>query len=202
MQSTSQGPDQQPSTQQNSNKEILVIPYAKTGDQYNLPDDVLAGVWRKLFEQNLLKTLFYDGSVADVDAFIQMMKRPSNLPCLAYDGELLGIAWLNDIAKNRALAHFCFFKEAWGRKSLKSGKKIIDYWFDLNDQNGEPIFKVLIGNTPTFNRQALKFISKLGFDIIGEIPHVGAISYLEGSARPWVQRAAEKKHPHPDHKQP
>jgi L-amino acid N-acyltransferase YncA len=175
----SQGMGQQQSTQQNSS-EILVIPYADTGGNvYNLPDNVIIGVYRKIVEQNLLDKVFYDGSIKTVEQFLAMMKLKSNLPVLAYNGELLGLAWLNDIAKDRALAHFVMFKEAWGKHTKEVGNKILDYYFSMENDQGENIFKVLIGNTPAWNKAALRYIKQLGFSVIGEIPHVGKISYLE-----------------------
>ena len=174
----SQVAEKQQSTQQNSN-EILLIPFAKVGDHYNLQDNVLISIWNKIIAQKLLNKVFYDGSITSAKQFVDMMKHPSNLPVIAYNGEILGFGWLNDMAKNRALAHFCMFREAWGKHTLEIGHKFLDYWFSL-EQNGEPLFRVLVGNTPPWNKPAVSFIQRLGFKIVGEIPYVGMISYIEG----------------------
>lgn len=77
------------------------------------------------------------------------------------------------------------FREAWGLNTIEIGFKILDYFYDM-EHNGEKLFKVLIGNTPPSNKAALAYIKKLGFDVIGEIPYVGKISYQEASA--YVQK--------------
>lgn len=170
--------DSLPYTRQNSNN-IQIIPYAPMAeDVYNIPDDAIAGVWQKCVEQKLNNIVFHDGSVKSEKDFIATMKRNGNLPAFAYDGNVLGFAWLNDIAKNRAVGHFCMFRETWGYQSLEIGKRFIEYWFSMKDK-GRPIFDVIIGNTPPENKKAIGYIKRLGFEVVGHIPYVGVISYKE-----------------------
>ena len=58
------------------------------------------------------------------------------------------------------------------------GFRLLDYWFSFPGDEG-PLFDVLIGNIPARNRLAIKYIKKLGFVELGEIPHMaddGAMS--------------------------
>lgn len=178
----SQVQEQSQYTQQSSSEQgALILPYAAIGGVRNLPDNVILAVYKKMKEQGLVDTVFHDGSVSCADQFLKMMQNDKNLPLIAHDNSgILGIAWLNDIAGNRALGHFCFFKEAWGKKSKNVGNKILEYWFSLQFK-GKPIFDVIIGNTPSSNKHALSFIKKIGFTIVGEIPHVGFVSYVENN---------------------
>lgn len=162
-----------------SSNNINLWPYSKVNDKWTLDDEVLLLLFQKIKAQGLEKVLFYDGSVKDWQSFIAMMKSKDVTPVIPYDDTgILGIAWLTSGHNDWAFGHFCMLKETWGKKSLKVGRLILKYWFSLSI-NDKAIFKTIIGITPPNNEKALKYIEKIGFNLLGEIPHVGVISFSE-----------------------
>ena len=160
-----------------SSNNIKLWPFSKVDDEWTLNDEALFFLYEKIKSQGLDKVVFYDGSVNNWMEFIAMMKSKEVTPVIAYDDTgVLGMAWLTAGHNEWAFGHFCMLKESWGKKSLKIGKVIMRYWFSLklNDKN---IFKTIIGITPPKNEKALKYIQKIGFNLLGEIPNVGVISF-------------------------
>lgn len=152
---------------------IQVIPYALTEKGYPIDDQVLSLIWKQIVNEGLDKKVFPDNSISTVADFLGLMKDTRNIPVFAFDGKLLGLAWLNSVHDKHALAHFCMMREAWGKKTLQVGQEILKYW------NSFDVLDVIIGNTPSDNKLAIKYIQKLGFTVIGEIPTIGKVSYLE-----------------------
>lgn len=95
-----------------------------------------------------------------------------------------GFAWFNEVSDNHCTGHFCFFKETWGKSAFRLAEAVLRYWFAMPNSVGAPLFDVIIGRTPSENRLAVRFIRKLGFVVVGEIPKIAngeplTVSYLE-----------------------
>ena len=166
--------DQQQFTQPNQN-EIKLVPYVQLDGHYPSEDgwilstDFMASIFDKIVDQGLLKTTFWEGSIADSGQFISMAKSPHNHMVLLFEGQnCVGLAWLSAVATNYAFGHFCLFKEIWGR-SVNIGKTCIDYWFSWPGEGG-PLLDVIVGIVPGFNHRGHKYVESLGFTRLGVIP--------------------------------
>ncbi len=99
-----------------------------------------------------------------------MMQNESNYPCgLVHNGNLVGFAWLNNLAGNTAYAHFAFAREGWGHHADELGHEVIKYWLSWPGEDG-PLIEFIIGIIPGFNRFAQKFVERLGFTRSGSVP--------------------------------
>lgn len=151
---------------------ISVVPYVEINGQRTIPDDVVRKVFWKLKDDGTLKVVFYEGLVKSEDDLLKLLKNPHNYPCFVFvNDDLRGLAWFNDLHDGYATAHFCVFKESWGRESLEMGKKVLDYWWSFPKGDG-PLLDLLLGVTPSKYSHALRFVSQLGFKAIGEVPRI------------------------------
>jgi len=160
--------DQQPSTQQSQSK-IKLVPYVSLDGEWTLSDDFIDAVFLKMVDQGLLKTVFWEGHVTNLNHFLALMKSPNNHPVFFFDNKTcVGFAWLSSVAGNYAFTHFCLFKDVWG-KAVEVGLNAVDYWFSWPGTDG-PLLDVLIGIMPGFNKRAHKYVDKLGWTKLGQIP--------------------------------
>jgi len=72
------------------------------------------------------------------------------------------------VTSNYAFAHFCMFREVWGR-AIEIGKTGVDYWFSWPGTDG-PLLDVIVGIMPGFNHRAHKYVENLGWTRLGVIP--------------------------------
>lgn len=152
---------------------IDILPYVRMENGPSVPDETVRAVYQKIKLDGTFDTVFYDGSVRSEDEFFGLLRSPENYPIfILVDGVIGGVAWFNDLFRNRATAHFCGFKEVWGKHSVEMGKAALDYWFSFTKKDGSPMLDVILGVTPSEFKHAIKFIQSLGFKIIGEVPKV------------------------------
>lgn len=119
-----------------------------------------------MVEEGAYQRVFYDGTIAP-EKFVETMQKPSNVVVFFFDHfEPLGLAWLNGLNGSTAFAHFCGLKSARGR-SVEIGRAALGYWM----QNFK-FLRVILGLTPSNNRLAVRFIERIGFSVMGEIPGV------------------------------
>lgn len=129
----------------------------------------MLSIFDKIVDQGLLKTTFWEGTIDNAGAFFGMVKNPNNQVVLFFEDETcVGLAWLSAVTSNYAFAHFCFFREIWGR-SVKIGQTGVDYWFSWPGDDGR-LLDVIIGIMPGFNKRAHKYVEKLGWIRLGQIP--------------------------------
>ncbi|MDD5189447.1 MAG: hypothetical protein PHE50_00210 [Dehalococcoidales bacterium] len=163
---------------QNSNNlqiehDIKIVPYVKIDGMFSIPDEWSISVFNKIKKDGLFEKVFYDGEVRTQEDFLNLLKSPVNYPIfILVDGILLCLAWINDLHSNHATVHFYTFKESWGRHSMAMGQKAIEYWFNFKKEDGSNRFDVLLGITPSEYKSVHRFIEKIGFTILGEVPKV------------------------------
>lgn len=151
---------------------ITLIPYVYMDGSWTATDEVMATIYKTLRDDGTFETVFYDGLINDADDFIEMMQSRNNLPVIVLmDDDISGVAWLNSISDNRAFAHFAFFKKIWG-KTEEVGQSLLEYWLDIPNSEGGKLFDILMGLVPSFNERAHKFVERVGFKRLGEIPHL------------------------------
>lgn len=121
-------------------------------------------------EEGTFQSVFYDGRIRTPEDFLEIMKKPANLPVFVFRGlDLIGVAWLNGLSGAHGFAHFCMLKGSWGRDSVKACQLFLEYWMSFMS-GGEPVFHVLLGVIQKTNARAIRFVEKLGFVRLGAIP--------------------------------
>jgi hypothetical protein len=150
-----------------SSNEVQLVPYARLEDGWSLPDEFLYSLAIQMVREGTFHHVFYDGTITSPEAFLETMQKPANVPVFFFDGsEPLGFAWLNGLSGNLAFAHFGGLKSARGR-SVKIGQLAVKYWM-----TNFKFLSVILGITPQPNRLAVRFIERIGFTVLGEIPGV------------------------------
>lgn len=131
-----------------------------------MPDGFLLQFAVRLAEENVFQQVFYNGHLKSPGEFLEFMKRPANLPVFFFDGtEPLGVAWLNGLDGVLAFGHFAAMKNARG-STLELGEMVLRYWMSWG------LFNTILGVIPAWNVLAVRFIQRLGFKVLGEIPEV------------------------------
>jgi len=150
-----------------SSSEIQLVPYANVEGEWSLPDEFLLSLAVQMMREHSFHILFYDGTITTPEQFMEAMKKPANAPVFFFDGtEPLGFAWLNGFSGGLAFAHFCGLRAARGR-SVQVGLLALQYWM-----TAFVWLRVILGITPSNNRMAVRFVQKIGFTPLGEIPGV------------------------------
>lgn len=171
---------------------ITLLAYARMPDgKVTLSDDFLMAFYERARRDGIVQAVWGD-KVQSPEQFVAFMRAaisdpPTILPILAFEGmEAVGLAWLADVGPVNAFAHFVMLKSTWGRTSQQIAREILAHWFSWQHPDGRPLLRVIIGSTPADNVPAIGFIRRLGFTIVGEIPHLidgeraAVISYLSG----------------------
>lgn len=152
--------------------ELSLIPFAKVGDEWMLPESVLQMIAHTAHAEGRLQTVFVEGGVSTPHDLVTMFKNPRNLPVFVFKGlECVGFGWLNGAAGNRAFAHFCMLNAARGFTAIHAFRLMLDYWTALNNGGG-PIFDTLIGLIPKANERAVEFAERAGCVRVGVIPEM------------------------------
>ena len=151
----------------------MILPYVQQNGAWSLNDTFMKSVFLKMQKHKLDTTVFYDGHVTHPSDFVMFAKRPQNVFNIHYDQErgCTGIAWMNDIGINSAFGHFCCFPEIWGGEGVIAMKENVDYWFDMK-LDDKPILDVIMGRVPLWNKRAIKFVEKMGFEKIGTVAQI------------------------------
>lgn len=122
----------------------------------------MVAVFERMKSEGLIPVIFHAIPMRNAGDFLALMKNPVNLPVFALSNtECIAFAWLNNITTNSAYGHFCHFKN--DIDPVEIGKVITKHWFKF------PI-DIVLGSIPAFNMRAVKFMQKLGYVVVGEVP--------------------------------
>lgn len=163
---------------------VFLIPYVEINGSRLISDSVIFEFWKQAVMEGAPTLLFGSKEFSEA-LFIQMLKSPTTLPVFIFrtgEAKPVGVGWLNYVAESHAFSHFFFLKETWGKESIPMGLALTRYWLNL----GDPPAKVLLGNIPSINRHAIRFVQKLGWKVVGEVPHMAkgkamTITYAEAN---------------------
>lgn len=151
---------------------IQVIGYAEINGVRTFPDEVLTAFYRQMVEERTLDVVFSDGTMTEEAEFLRFAKRPENILAFGIaDKQIMCMAWLNGCCGNHAFAHYAMLKTAWGKRTAEIAAAFFDYWFSFQT-DGKPLIEVLMGQTPEWNRQGIKFIQRIGWNVLGTIPRI------------------------------
>ena len=149
---------------------IQLVPYVYVNGNWTAEDESIRDLFRTMVADGTINTVFYEGGMDSPEKLLALLKSPNNIPVIVMvDGVVGGLAWLNGVKNNFAFAHFCFFKNVWGKHSKEIGEELLRYWFSFPGKDG-PLFDVLIGLIPAFNKHATRYTEDIGFVRLGEIP--------------------------------
>ena len=147
---------------------MKLIPYVLHNGAWSLPDDIMESVFTRMRLHDLDIVVF--GERLNPDRFLGFIKRQSVvLHTIWEDNQILMIGWLTDISTNHAFAHYCMFPETWGKNTAELAKESLRYWFNFKGNDGY-LFDVIMGRTPVDNGYAVKFLKKIGMNILGAVP--------------------------------
>jgi hypothetical protein len=164
---------------------VVLIPYVEINGARVISDDVIHGFYDILDEEGSRDVVFGSPKY-DKEGFVKMLKSPRNLPVFIYDSEdqtALGLAWINGLARNHGFAHFAHLKIATvKRKTIQMGQAVMKYWFALGGD--DPVIDVIVGNIPSSNKRAIRYVQRLGWTVLGEIPQIAydgamTVTYIE-----------------------
>lgn len=158
----------------------VLVPYVQVDGAYSLSDTKMGVIWDEMAKEGLHKMVFYSGDIKSRTAFVEAMKRKSNVVHTIWDKDTqrpLMIAWLNGWQRNSAFAHFCILPDGWGNHSVGLGRMSLDHWFGFARDGGEPLLDVIIGKTPATNRAATIYLRRVGMTVLGEIPYMDFDEY-------------------------
>lgn len=152
---------------------MKLVPYVEVDGSRTIPDSLLSGFFEEMERDELTDIVFYTNEL-DSSQFVKMMKNPANLPVFIWDDGLKGVAWINNLADNHAMGHFCFLKSGWGKFAEQAGEEVLKYWFAIDGSNG-PLFDLIFGFIPEFNQRAVNFSQRIGFTKLGVIPKLANV---------------------------
>lgn len=156
-----------------------VLPIEPLGNGWNVPDDALASLWRRMVAADRVTRTFYAGGISTPDEFLRFVKSPDVAACIVIDEEARQpsvLAWLTNIENAAAFAHYCVL----GRPSRAAGRAVLTFWERMRLPDGEPLLELLLGITPEIHEPALRVLQILGFTSIGVIPRYCNCVYAGG----------------------
>lgn len=162
---------------------IRLIPYVDSGG-WSVPDEAISELFARMVGEATLASVFPFAEVCSAQELVDYFRHPANFPVFAVSDHILGAGWINQVRGNSAFAHFWLSKAVWGEPAPAIAQAFVAYWFSWRRPDSSPIFDVLIGSTRDTNRRAVKFLDKIGWEIVGTIPKVyggdgAVISYKE-----------------------
>lgn len=171
---------------------LKIIPYTATDGVPTFTDSFIKGLFHRMEEEDAAGAVFYDGSVTCADDFLKTMKFGKNsLFVVEFQGKLAGCVWLNNFEVRRADFHFCFFSPLQGRDAIEAGREIVSELLTMTKDNGEYIFDLFVGLTPTTNRAAIRWCRRMGFSTLGVLP-AGAWDAASGKSVPGLVSYVER----------
>ena len=148
----------------------MVMPYVDDGGAWTRSDVEVLYFFNDFVADGLLETVFPAADLVDGDDFLAFAKHPAILMAFIYaDDQPAGFVWLSDIKQKWALGNFALLKWTWGKRTLNIGHMVLDYWFGLTSF-GSPVLETITGVIPAWNKRAVHYVQKIGFQVLGDIP--------------------------------
>ncbi len=152
---------------------VRLFRYATIDGVRTLRDLQIAAIFEIARKEKILPTVMYSDDFEhwSPEKFLLFMKNEARVCWLIFqDEKLAGWVWLDDFGHRTARVHFCLF--GWiskARLTVPIGKEVLRRLFDMEFRNGVKL-EVIRGETPAFNKLAVRFLKRVGMQIIGEIP--------------------------------
>lgn len=147
---------------------LKIIHHFYHNGQPSIPDHAVMSLYDKIFEDGANRYLTH--GIETREKFLDAMENGCRLHVVIEEGRPLAIVWLNRFEGKTARIHFCFFKEAWGARSVEVMRFIVTELLNIQFE-GEYVYDSLLGVTPVSNKPAVTFLHRLPFvRVLGDIP--------------------------------
>lgn len=147
--------------------------------QHSISDETLIYIWKRIEDEGKVETLFYDGSVKNIQEWLNFIKQPGVFPIILWDDlkkKIAHIIWLKDAFDVSAWIHHC----AIGNYQRGVWEAALTHWRKFDH------LKMLLGLTPKTNGKAVKILKNIcKFTIVGEIPNTCNMVY-QGERVPGI----------------
>ena len=147
--------------------EVKLLPYCTIDGVPTFRDSEIGYLYTMLEKAGRAKDFFCDGIVLSKEDFIQRMK-DERMWVFSVDNKIKGIVCLTDFRQATAMTHYAFFKTE--RNTLKIAKEVRRQLIYMKDNDGNCIFSVLLGITPSKNERAIRFAAAFGCKKLCKIP--------------------------------
>lgn len=140
---------------------------------YNPDKRRLKEIFTGMLKGGFVETVFYGGDVMTHADFVAFARSDFNhFYAMTFNGEIEACAWLNSFEGRTARVHFSSLHGCKPGHSVKHGINFTRWVLSAPDPANPEInwLNTLCGLTPASNRLALRFIKRLGFKRLGEIP--------------------------------
>jgi len=129
-----------------------------------------ASLWAALENGDLYKHLFYGGDIDNWIKFHVYMKSGPILYSIMMDeSKLVGMFFFTDFIGYNAQFHFCIFK-SFQRKFDFIKDQVFAQIKSIKRVDGPPLVKSVYGITPSYNRAAIMYLKRAGFEIKMTLP--------------------------------
>lgn len=130
---------------------------------------VYSALWCKLCNEGKKDVVFYEKDVKSEQDFIKMALNP-HVDFFRYlvDDDTAGVFWINGKEGYIGRVHHFWFKKYY-RKCIELARIGLEHLFRMK-RDGKPCFKTLYGMTPVSNKLGVRFLKKIGFEVIGTLP--------------------------------
>ncbi|MEW5722531.1 MAG: hypothetical protein AB1896_05460 [Thermodesulfobacteriota bacterium] len=155
---------------------LLVVNLWNNDGTRNLSEEHLRGLYDRMVRERTLKAVFFDGKVRSAENFLAFAASGEIRFYAGYTREEealepAGFFWLSDFKGLTAYIHFCLFRRLWGRASVGLAREILKGLLAAENENKDRYFRCVRAAVPRTNRLALGFIERIGFVILGTVPH-------------------------------
>jgi hypothetical protein len=156
-------------------RNLFLINLRNDDGSRNLDDAHLAELFELTRRDEKLETVFYDGSVKNLQDFIRFAENPDRRFYAGYIGRPgalapAGFVWLDRFAGRSAYVHFNIFPNVPRRDLIALARAVLWAALFAQDPTGRRYLKTLRAAVPQTNRMAIKFMEKIGFVILGPVP--------------------------------
>lgn len=158
--------------QEHANR-IRVIPYTEIDGIRTFKDSDLEAIYNQMVDDETFLIVFADRpDIITAGDFIGYMKQPDNtLFILKYDGDTVGVVWLNEWRGRSANMPFCTFSNIWGTgRTVPLGRVAIRQILAQKSRNGNYLLDMVWAMVPKKNMAALAFGYNVGWKTCGELP--------------------------------
>ncbi len=155
-------------------QEVTITPYNSVEKgKVNFSDTYLRQVFLKIAVEGTLHKIYFDRKINNNIEFTAFIKQKEHSVFFVKAGEEeVGFFWLAKFNQRSAFMNYCFFKNFWGKTSLKISRFCIEYIMERKKANGDYMLDILLGLTPINNRLAVNFLIKSGMQVLGKIPGI------------------------------
>lgn len=161
--------------------------YNRIGGFWNIPDDDIEGLFRRMRDEGKDRWAFPGEDEPDSPERFRAVFQTGldSLYLIERDsGELMGFMWLNRFEHRLARIHFCSFDGFSIAEKIEAAETASDYILWLKDGEGF-LFDVLEGRIAESNRAAQMLVSAAGFVKAGIIPF-GMYNRIKKKSEPAV----------------